>query len=123
MVEHAFRMYNLGVETGTGKLAIKLFGPMTVSESGAPPIRVPSGKLAALLGVLAMNPGIAHPRETLASMIWPDLDATGARRNLRQQVFVLKQFLDQFSGDFLVIDPDTLLLRSDSCTTDLQAFC
>ena len=116
-------MYNLGVETGTGKLAIKLFGPMTVSESGAPPIRVPSGKLAALLGVLAMNPGIAHPRETLASMIWPDLDATGARRNLRQQVFVLKQFLDQFSGDFLVIDPDTLLLRSDSCTTDLQAFC
>lgn len=115
-------MYNAGVEIETAKLTIKLFGQLTVSENGSSPVRVPSGKLAALFGALAINLGTAITRENLAVMIWPDLDAASARRNLRQQVFVLKQFLDQFSHDILVVDPDSLLVRSDSSCTDLQIF-
>jgi DNA-binding SARP family transcriptional activator len=115
-------MYNSGVETGSEKLNIKLFGSMFVSKVGSPPIRVPSGKLAALLGALAMNLGTELKRETLATTIWPDLDAPSARRNLRQQVFILKQFLDQFSSDVLVAEGETLLLRAELCSTDLQVF-
>lgn len=45
----------------------------------------------ALLGYLAVERGRRHPREQLAGLLWPNLDGTAARTNLRQVLSNLQQ--------------------------------
>lgn len=52
----------------------------------------------AVLAILAMDSGSAHPRERLAEMFWPDLPEGAARNNLRQVLLILqKTFRDHTS--------------------------
>lgn len=78
----------------------------------------------ALLGYLAVERGRRHPREQLAGLLWPKLDATAARTNLRQvlsnlqQVFRELGFPDLIRADKSSIgvipeDPSALLFDID----------
>ncbi len=110
------------VEVGQQTLRITLLGPMTVRLSAETPVRVTSKRNALLLGLLAVRPGEQVPRDDLAAAIWPDTDLQTSRRNLRQLVFLLRQFLDAFGEDRLVVLEDSLAIKSDAVCTDLQEF-
>ncbi|WP_158219629.1 AAA family ATPase [Ideonella sp. A 288] len=68
-------------------LALRLIGVPRV-ELDARPIALGSRKAVALLVLLALDGTSARAR--LAALLWPDQDETSARRNLRREVFRLR---------------------------------
>lgn len=53
------------------------------------PVRVGSRKALAMLAVLALDGSASRVR--LAGMLWPEVDAAAARRNLRRELFRLRE--------------------------------
>ncbi len=74
------------------------------------PIELPSRPAQALLAFLLLHPGVAHRRELLAGLLWPDSSEANARRNLRQALWQLRRSLG----------PDVTLLHSDDLVVTLQ---
>lgn len=64
-----------------------LFGLPRLLRDGSV-LHVGSRKALALLAMLALDGAV--PREQLAAVLWPDVDAAAARRNLRREVFRLR---------------------------------
>ncbi len=58
-----------------------------------------------------LNPDVAHRRERLAGLLWPDIDDSRARSNLRHTLFRLRNAIgdDFFESDKVTIkfDPGT----------------
>lgn len=86
---------------------------------GAPRIELADGTtaalerlLAALLAMLAINGPM--PRARAAALLWPEADDKGARNNLRQRLFRLRQ-----SARCDLVLPDTTLALADGLTHDL----
>ena len=78
----------------------------------------------ALLVYLAMNPGRPHSRETLATLLWPEIAEGQARNNLRVTLFRLRKSLTHHDRhpDWLQIDPDQVLIIKDNVKTDALVF-
>jgi len=66
---------------------LRLFGPPRLLREGSS-VHVGSRKAVTLLALLALDG--SHSRERLATLLWPDVDAAAARRNLRREVFRLR---------------------------------
>jgi DNA-binding SARP family transcriptional activator/ABC-type transport system involved in cytochrome c biogenesis ATPase subunit len=71
--------------------------------------RIKYRKAFALLAYLVVHAGIAHRRERLADLLWPELEAVKARTNLRQALNNITAVLDR--GACLRRDRDTLALE------------
>lgn len=87
-------------------IEVRLFGLPRLSV-GQERLHLSSRKAMALLALLALDG--AAPRERLAQVLWPELDLASARRNLRREVFRLRDMglaLNEAVGDALVLDPD-----------------
>ncbi|MCL4863343.1 MAG: hypothetical protein KJZ93_28315 [Caldilineaceae bacterium] len=69
-------------------LSIALFGGYQVALNGEPITSFESNKVRALLAYLAVESDRAHPRATLATLLWPEHPEAAARTNLRH---VLRQ--------------------------------
>jgi DNA-binding SARP family transcriptional activator/exonuclease VII small subunit len=102
----------------------KTAGSKTVLELallGSPEVRLrgqllnlPTRKALALLVYLACEPGV-HPREKLASMLWPDNDETGGRTALRKALgFLTAEFEVRGKMLFLNVNRDALSFKLDS---------
>lgn len=63
-------------------LAIRLLGEFSIQVAGQA-IDLPSRAAQTLVAYLAIDPGVAHRREHLAGLLWPDSTETNARNNLR----------------------------------------
>ncbi len=68
--------------------------------------------LAALLAMLAISGPM--PRARAAELLWPGADAKGARNNLRQRLFRLRQ-----AAHFDIVVPEATLALADGVTHDL----
>jgi DNA-binding SARP family transcriptional activator len=77
-------------------------------------LHVGSRKALALLGVLALDGSVA--RERLATLLWPDADAAAARRNLRREIFRLREL-----GVPLLEQPGGALALDHSLDVDARA--
>ncbi|MCB0257326.1 MAG: hypothetical protein KDI55_26695, partial [Anaerolineae bacterium] len=71
------------------RLAVSLFGHIRVEVDGHP-VDLKARKVLALLGWLVANPR-PHSRERIATMLWPEVDATRARANLRRALWLMNQ--------------------------------
>jgi DNA-binding SARP family transcriptional activator len=69
--------------------------------------------MAVLLARLAIDGPV--PRASAARLLWPDTDDKGARNNLRQRLFRLRQAAQRD-----VVVPDTTLALADGITHDLS---
>lgn len=69
-------------------LQLRLLGPPQLLADGQP-VALGSRKALALLALLALDG--AAPRERLATLLWPEVDAAAARRNLRRELFRLRE--------------------------------
>lgn len=88
-------------------LALHLLGPVTLLHAGRA-VALPIRKTQALLTLVALSGPIA--RERVATWLWPDLDASASRRNLRRELARLRECVAatcvRADGDFLTLDAD-----------------
>jgi DNA-binding SARP family transcriptional activator/predicted ATPase len=100
------------------QLALYLLGPPRLELDGEE-IHISRRKAVALLAYLAVT-GRSHSRDSLATLLWPELDQSTARARLRGGLAVLRKAI----GDgWLDADRDTLGLNPDADVwMDVDAF-
>ncbi len=72
-------------------LSLYLLGSLTAEFCGRPIASIESNRGRALLAYLALESERPHPREALATLLWPDANPQTARQNLRRVVYNLRQ--------------------------------
>jgi len=84
-------------------LRLRLLGELAVELDGAA-VEPPSSRRAwALLGWLALHPGL-HPRGSVASRFWPDVLDASARGSLRSAIWALRRALGRAGERYLYAD-------------------
>ena len=83
------------------QLAISLLGPFQVAVENETVKHFASDSVRALFAYLVMHPGIAHRRDTLAGLLWPEHPNAEALRNLRVALSRLRDAI----GDRETADP------------------
>lgn len=78
---------------------LRVLGPVTVTATGtelsaAPTLVTQPRPLALLLYLALARPRGLQPRDTLLALLWPEHDATRARRGLRNALHALRHALD-----------------------------
>ena len=73
-------------------LEIRLLGQFDIRRDGAP-VEIPSRPAQSLLAYLVLNPGVAHRREKLAGLLWPDATEANARSYLRKALWQVRKSL------------------------------
>ena len=77
------------------RLALFFLGPPRIELDGEP-VSVRRSKALALLAYLAVAGGsTSHRRETLATLLWPERDATTGRAELRRALLWLRRALGE----------------------------
>jgi DNA-binding SARP family transcriptional activator/pimeloyl-ACP methyl ester carboxylesterase len=71
-------------------LRVSLLGTFSIADGRQIPLR--NKKAQALIAYLVLSPGL-HPREKIASLLWPDSSDEAARQSLRQCVSSLRKDL------------------------------
>lgn len=103
------------------KFNLSLFGGFHLVDSEGQPVDPGPRKLKALLGWLAVNPNIEHPREKLAAMFWPDSEEGVARHSLRQALASLRKVMPENVSPIHSFK-DTILLDSSKIEVDALKF-
>lgn len=91
-------------------ISVHLLGPPQVMRDGAS-LTVMRRKSRALLYYLAAR-GEPVPRSRLLPLLWPEMEASAARRNLRTTLYQLRKEVDDHviaAGDALALAPDTFV--------------
>jgi DNA-binding SARP family transcriptional activator len=84
-----------------------LMGTPRIEKDGDD-VTLPTRKGLALLAYLAMTQ-VAHSRQTLAALLWPESDTNLALGSLRQTLWQLRKNL---KGEWLIADEEKVLLNS-----------
>lgn len=95
-----------------------------VDGSSEPITRFRTQKAAALLAYLSLHPG-AQPRETLTTLLWPDVPPEAARNSLSVALSSLRHQLEppgRPAGSVLTADRATVGLQTGAVTTDVSEF-
>jgi predicted ATPase/DNA-binding SARP family transcriptional activator len=95
-------------------LSISLLGSFQVVLNGEPVTAFKSDKVRALLGYLAVEADVPHPRDFLAGLLWPDHPQGAARNSLRQALHQLRRALGKATPPFLLITRQTVQFNSAS---------
>jgi TolB-like protein len=96
---------------------IGLFGGWRVVLADGAEVRFPTRKAAALLAVLAVEPGSEHSRDALAAMLWPASGESQARASLRQTLAQLRKALGP-AGPRIEARQDRLRLNPEGLRVD-----
>lgn len=94
---------------------VTLFGAPRIERDGVT-VRFDTRKAIALLAVLALTDR-AHSRDSLAAMLWPDLDRSRARAALRRTLSVASTI-----APALVIEADRVSLDAHAIECDVHRF-
>ena len=115
-------------------LEARLLGRFEVRVDGTA-VQIPSRPAQSLLAYLLLNPGVAHRRERLAGLLWPDSDEENARSNLRHALWRVRRSLESAGAtaalttdDLSVtveagqqLSVDAALLQADGGSADVAA--
>jgi DNA-binding SARP family transcriptional activator len=97
-------------------LEIHLLGQFQLIRNGAP-IEVSSRSAQSLLAYLLLNTEIAHRREKLAGLLWPEATEANARSYLRKALWQARKSLaaDNQSGEeYLLADDISISFNSNA---------
>lgn len=107
---------------GDGALDITLLGGAQVLVGGEPATAMRSGRARSLLAYLVLHPEVAHARERLAFLFWPDSSEAQARTNLRNVLHTLRQSHPSIDA-CLDLTPSTMQWRPGvSVAVDVDRF-
>jgi DNA-binding SARP family transcriptional activator len=103
-------------ETPPRGLIINLFGELRITLNGTSIPGIASNKGRALLAYLAVEGHVAHRRERLAEMLWPDREQRVARNSLKQSLASLRKAIGDRSAErpVLLSEQDKIRFNSDS---------
>ena len=99
-------------------LTVRLLGQFSLAFNGQS-LKLPSRPAQSLLAWLILHPGIAHRRERLAGLFWPDATEENARNNLRHALWRLRRDIPE---EFL--ETDNIAIRwvdGGGCWLDVDA--
>lgn len=102
-----------------GEWEVHLFGGLRVARPGGHPVKFRTRATEAVFAYLALHPGVEIPRETLASLTWPEADPESARRSLRTALSALRQTLGERC---IESDRRNVCLVPEHFTIDVTAF-
>jgi len=77
------------------RLRVHLFGKPVVQRASDGAADLHCGKAQELLCYLLLNRNRAHTRESLAALLWPEIEAGASRKYLRQALWQLHQDLER----------------------------
>src|SRR5262249_24944616 len=103
------------------RLSLTLLGGFQARLDPGPAVALPTRKAQALLAYLALPLGRAHPRDTLAALLWGGLRQDAARAGLRQALFFIRKALNGAEG-LLRQEGDTLAFEPAAVDTDTARF-
>lgn len=107
-------------------LVLRSLGAFEVSLQTKTVTAFPTDKIRALLVYLALEAGQPHRRETLASLLWPEMDHTVALNNLRLALHRLRESLDKVqpavSATLIQSTRQTIQLTPTLVTVDVHTF-
>lgn len=105
-----------------GGLDIRLLGGVQVRVGGEPSAALRSGRARSLLAYLVLHREVAHSRQRLAFLFWPDSSEAQARTNLRNVLHTLRQAHPSIDAA-LHVTPTSLQWRPSQPTTiDVERF-
>ena len=84
-------------------LRLFLLGPPRLERDGLP-LDFDTRKNVALIAYLVIT-GMSHTREAITTLLWPELEPSRSRANLRHDLSVLRKTL---GGEWLVVDRETV---------------
>ncbi len=93
-------------------LQIRLLGQFALQLNGTA-VEMAARPAQSLLAYLVLHP-VAHRRERLAGLLWPDSSETNARRNLRQALWQIRRALGEGVDTRLLVGEMTLAFNTDS---------
>ncbi len=106
----------------TERLAVKLLGPLRVSNATGVDYAVAGRKPQAVLAYLAFHAGQRVPRETLATLLWGDRFDSQARQSLRECLSRLRRTLGDDAAEILLADRDNVTLDTAHLDVDTRTF-
>jgi DNA-binding SARP family transcriptional activator/tetratricopeptide (TPR) repeat protein len=104
------------------RLTLRLFGGFHALLGAEVPLPLTARKAQALLAYLAVRPGQAHPRDKLATLLWPDTSDDQARQSLRVALVALRRALPVTEPPILIAEAETLGLAASAVDVDVVAF-
>ena len=102
------------------RLQIHLLGGFAITVNQQAVTKFRSAKSRALLAYLATQPDRAHPRSTLATLLWGDLPESAAKTNLRIELSNLHKALADHPA--LVIERNSVCFHVAHATVDVVDF-
>lgn len=99
-------------------LAVRLLGQFDVQLDGKS-VEITSRSAQSFLAYLMLNPGTEHRREKLAGLFWSNTSDENARRNLRQELWRLRQALESKSPrkrtlEYFITDDISIAFNSNA---------
>ena len=101
------------------QLSIRLFGGFRAQLGSGRPLTIRRKKAQALLAYLALPPGPARSRDSLAGLLWSGTTDEHARHNLRQTLFALRQAI---VPDPFIVEGELVGLQESAADVDVDAF-
>jgi DNA-binding SARP family transcriptional activator len=105
-----------------GYVHIDLLGGLKVRTAAGLEVRLASRKAQALLGCLAVEPGVPLSRDTLAALLWEDSDPELARASLRQALTSVRRSLPESCAPALKGDGGNVALDATVVSSDVAQF-
>jgi DNA-binding SARP family transcriptional activator len=102
-------------------LRVRLLGAFALESDGIALAMPERRRACALLGWLALHPGV-HPRSEVAGRFWPDVLDSSARKSLRTELVAVRRALGSAGEGVLVATRDTLGLVGDHVFVDAREF-
>src|SRR6476620_7697790 len=101
-------------------VTLKLFGGLSLSDSNGPVAgQIAQRRRLAFLAILGASPRASDTRDRLVALLWPELDAEGARHRLSDSLYVARRALGE---EAIVTEGDDLRLDESHVEVDVRAF-
>jgi len=101
-------------------VTLKLFGRVSLSHSNGPVTgHITQRRRLAFLAILGASPRATVTRDRLVALLWPQLDAEGARHRLSDSLYVVRRAL---GDEAIVTEGDDLRLDEAHVCVDVRAF-
>src|SRR5262245_38068310 len=108
-----------GRDETMARLNLTLLGGFRARLDATAPVILPTRKARALLAYLAVPPGVLHPRDKLASLIWGSTAEASARTSLRQTLYALRKSLRNAAPPPIRLEGETVSLDPDAVVVDV----
>ena len=102
-------------------LRVSVLGGQQITDDRDSGVQVRSSRALALVAYLAVYPGVPHPRQRIAGLLWPESGDAQALTNLRRELHHLRQVLGE-DGSLRVTARDLCWVDGPTCHADVRAF-